>query len=60
MTTQSLQGKVVVVGAGAKNLGGLISLEFAKEGAKIAVNYNSAATKQDAESTRESRSILWG
>ncbi len=51
MTTQSLQGKVVVVGAGAKNLGGLISREFAKEGAKIAVNYNSAATKQDAEST---------
>lgn len=51
MTTQSLQGKVVVVGAGAKNLGGLISREFAKEGAKIAVNYNSATTKQDAEST---------
>lgn len=51
MTTQSLQGKVVVVGAGAKNLGGLISRELAKEGAKIAVNYNSAATKQDAEST---------
>lgn len=51
MTTQSLQGKVVVVGAGAKNLGGLISRELGKGGAKIAVNYNSAATKQDAEST---------
>jgi NAD(P)-dependent dehydrogenase (short-subunit alcohol dehydrogenase family) len=51
MTTQLLQGKVIVVGAGAKNLGGLISREFAKEGAKIAVNYNSATTKQDAEST---------
>ncbi len=51
MTAQSLHGKVVVVGAGAKNLGGLISREFAKGGAKIAVNYNSAATKQDAEST---------
>ena len=35
MAAQSLQGKVVVVGAGAKNLGGLISREFAKGGAKI-------------------------
>jgi len=51
MTTQSLQGKVVVVGAGAKNLGGLISRELAKGGARIVVNYNSTATKQDAEST---------
>lgn len=51
MATQSVQGKVVVVGAGAKNLGGLISREFAKGGAKVVVHYNSNATKPDAEST---------
>ncbi|MDF0643758.1 MAG: SDR family oxidoreductase [Nitrospira sp.] len=51
MATQSLQGKVVVVGAGAKNLGGLISREFGKGGAKIVVHYNSHATKPEAEST---------
>ncbi|MBS0150046.1 MAG: SDR family oxidoreductase [Nitrospira sp.] len=51
MAAQSLQGKVVVVGAGAKNLGGLISREFAKGGAKIVVHYNSSSTKPDAEST---------
>lgn len=47
----SLKDKVVLVGGGAKNLGGLISRTFAAEGAKIIVHYNSAATAPDAEKT---------
>lgn len=45
MSNHTLNGKVVVVGAGAKNLGGLISREFAKGGAKVVVHDNSDATR---------------
>jgi NAD(P)-dependent dehydrogenase (short-subunit alcohol dehydrogenase family) len=51
MSNHTLKGKVVIVGAGAKNLGGLISREFAKGGAKVVVHYNSDATRRDAEDT---------
>ncbi|KAB8030622.1 SDR family oxidoreductase [Fluviispira multicolorata] len=51
MISHDLKNKVVLIGGGAKNLGGLISKSFAKEGAKIIVHYNSASTKKDAEST---------
>jgi NAD(P)-dependent dehydrogenase (short-subunit alcohol dehydrogenase family) len=51
MPNHTLKGKVVVVGAGAKNLGGLISREFAKDGGKIVVHYHSDATRPDAEAT---------
>jgi NAD(P)-dependent dehydrogenase (short-subunit alcohol dehydrogenase family) len=51
MRNHTLNGKVVVVGAGAKNLGGLISREFAKDGAKVVVNYHSDDTQSDAETT---------
>lgn len=51
MTHRSVQGKVVVVAGGAKNLGGLISREFAADGAKVVVHYNSDATRADAETT---------
>lgn len=51
MSNHTLKGKVVIVGAGAKNLGGLISREFAKGGAKVVVHYNSDATRRDAEAT---------
>jgi len=51
MSSHTLKGKSVVVGAGAKNLGGLISREFAKGGANVLVHYNSDATRQDAEAT---------
>lgn len=51
MSKHSLNGKVVIVGGGAKNLGGLISRTFAAEGAKIVVHYNSDATAPDAEKT---------
>ncbi len=51
MSKHTLQGKSVLVGGGAKNLGGLISRTFAQEGAKICVHYNSASTKAEAEHT---------
>ncbi|MFK0024001.1 SDR family oxidoreductase [Streptomyces sp. NPDC090798] len=47
----SLSGKVAVVGAGAKNLGGLISRTLGEAGAKAVVNYHSDATRSDAETT---------
>lgn len=51
MANHSLNGKVVLVGGGAKNLGGLISRTFAADGAKIAVHFNSASTKAAADET---------
>src|SRR5213594_4027991 len=51
MSKHSLKGKAVLVGGGAKNLGGLISRAFAADGAKICVHYNSASTKADADKT---------
>jgi NAD(P)-dependent dehydrogenase (short-subunit alcohol dehydrogenase family) len=51
MASQMLQGKVVVVGAGAKNLGGLISTTFGADGASVVVHYNSDATKAAADET---------
>ncbi len=51
MSNHSLKDKVVLVGGGAKNLGGLISRTFANEGAKIVVHYNSDSTRPDAEKT---------
>jgi NAD(P)-dependent dehydrogenase (short-subunit alcohol dehydrogenase family) len=60
MSNTSLKGKVAVIGAGAKNLGGLISREFAKEGAKIVVHYNSDATRLDAEATVQAVKDLGG
>ncbi|MBI2684996.1 MAG: SDR family oxidoreductase [Acidobacteria bacterium] len=51
MNKHSLQDKAVIVGGGAKNLGGLISRTFAAQGARICVHYNSGATRADAEKT---------
>jgi NAD(P)-dependent dehydrogenase (short-subunit alcohol dehydrogenase family) len=51
MSNHSLAGKTLVIGAGAKNLGGLISRTFAQEGASVAVHYNSDATKAQADET---------
>ncbi|MXS72088.1 SDR family oxidoreductase [Flavobacteriaceae bacterium W22] len=51
MTEQNLKGKVVLIAGGAKNLGGLLSRNFAKMGARLAIHYNSDATKADAEKT---------
>ena len=42
----------VIIAGGAKNLGGLIARDLAGQGAKaIAIHYNSAAAKADAEAT---------
>ncbi|MGE0467647.1 MAG: SDR family oxidoreductase [Steroidobacteraceae bacterium] len=52
MVDHSLKGKTVIIAGGAKNLGGLIARDFAAHGAKaIAIHYNSAGTKADAEAT---------
>lgn len=51
MSRNDLKGKVVLIAGGAKNLGGLLSLDFAKKGAKVVVHYNSDSTKADAEKT---------
>ncbi|MFI1258129.1 SDR family oxidoreductase [Streptomyces netropsis] len=50
-SNQSLKGKVVLVGAGAKNLGGLISRTVADLGANVVVHYHSDGTKDDAVAT---------
>lgn len=47
----SLQGKVVLIAGGAKNLGGLLSRACAEKGAKVVVHYNSDSTKPDADAT---------
>lgn len=50
----SIQGKVVLIAGGAKNLGGLIARDLAQQGARaVAIHYNSAASKADAEATLE-------
>jgi NAD(P)-dependent dehydrogenase (short-subunit alcohol dehydrogenase family) len=51
MSNHSLEGKAILIGGGAKNLGGLISRTFANDGARICVHYNSASTKKDADKT---------
>jgi len=48
----SIQGKVALIAGGAKNLGGLIATDLAQHGAKaVAIHYNSAASRADAEKT---------
>jgi len=52
MTDHSIKGKTVIIAGGAKNLGGLIARDLAAQGAKaIAIHYNSAATRADADAT---------
>jgi NAD(P)-dependent dehydrogenase (short-subunit alcohol dehydrogenase family) len=52
MPTHSLKDKVVIVGGGAKNLGGLISRDLAQHGVRaVVVHFNSAATKAAADET---------
>jgi len=52
MSIHSIQGKVVLIAGGAKNLGGLLARDLAAHGAKaVAIHYNSAASKADADVT---------
>jgi len=53
MAKIDLNGKVALVSGGAKNLGGLISREFAASGSDVVVHYNSDVTKKDANATVE-------
>ena len=52
MADHSINGKVALIAGGAKNLGGLIARDLARHGAKaVAIHYNSAASRSDAEAT---------
>lgn len=48
----SIQSKVALIAGGAKNLGGLIARDLVQHGAQaVAIHYNSAASRADAEQT---------
>ncbi len=51
MANQEVNGKVVLIAGGAKNLGGLLSRDFAAQGAKLVIRYNSESTRAEAEKT---------
>jgi NAD(P)-dependent dehydrogenase (short-subunit alcohol dehydrogenase family) len=54
MADHAIKGKIILIAGGAKNLGGLIARDLAEQGAKaIAIHYNSAASKTDADKTVE-------
>ena len=52
MANHSIKGKTALIAGGAKNLGGLIARDLAKQGAKaVVIHYNSAGSKIDADKT---------
>jgi len=52
MADHSIKGKVAIIAGGAKNLGGLIARDLTEQGARaVAIHYNSAASKAEAEAT---------
>lgn len=52
MADHSIRNKVVLIAGGAKNLGGLVARDLAAQGAKaVAIHYNSASSRADAEAT---------
>lgn len=52
MSRHAIDGKVVLIAGGAKNLGGLLARDFAQHGAKaVAIHYNSPSTQAAAEET---------
>jgi NAD(P)-dependent dehydrogenase (short-subunit alcohol dehydrogenase family) len=52
MADHSIKGKVVLIAGGAKNLGGLIARDLARQGAAaVAIHYNSASSKAAADET---------
>ncbi|THA86266.1 SDR family oxidoreductase [Streptomyces sp. A0592] len=59
-SNHSLSGKTVLVGAGAKNLGGLISTTVAQDGANVVIHYHSDATAADAQKTAEAVEAVGG
>lgn len=51
MSRNDLNGKVVLIAGGGKNLGGLLSKNVASKGAKVVIHFNSDKTKAEAEQT---------
>lgn len=51
MSQNDLKGKVVLIAGGGKNLGGLLSRDFAAKGAKLAIHYNSESSRAESEKT---------
>ncbi|WP_038360823.1 SDR family oxidoreductase [Bosea sp. UNC402CLCol] len=52
MADHGIKGKTVLIAGGAKNLGGLLAKDLAAQGAKaVAIHYNSAPAKAEAEKT---------
>lgn len=52
MADHSIRGKNVLIAGGAKNLGGLLATDLAQHSARaVAIHYNSAPAKTDAEKT---------
>ncbi|TDX87256.1 hypothetical protein [Epilithonimonas xixisoli] len=47
----NVKGKVVLIAGGGKNLGGLLSRDFAAKGAKLAIHYNSESSRTESEKT---------
>ncbi|WP_141714619.1 SDR family NAD(P)-dependent oxidoreductase, partial [Staphylococcus equorum] len=47
----SLEDKVVVIAGGAKNLGGLLSTTYAKDGAKLVIHHHDEKSLDDAKAT---------
>lgn len=51
MSKNDLKDKVVLIAGGGKNLGGLLSKDFASKGTKLAIHYNSEASRVESEKT---------
>lgn len=51
MSRNDVKGKVVLIAGGGKNLGGLLSRDFAAKGAKLAIHYNSESSRAESEKT---------
>jgi NAD(P)-dependent dehydrogenase (short-subunit alcohol dehydrogenase family) len=51
MSRNDLNGKVVLIAGGGKNLGGLLSKNVAAKGAKVVIHFNSDKSREDAEQT---------
>ncbi|MCE5003717.1 SDR family oxidoreductase [Staphylococcus pseudoxylosus] len=47
----NLKDKVIVITGGAKNLGGLLSTEYAKDGAKLVIHHHDEKSLDDAKET---------
>jgi NAD(P)-dependent dehydrogenase (short-subunit alcohol dehydrogenase family) len=51
MSRNDLNGKVVLIAGGGKNLGGLLSKNVAAKGAKVVIHFNSDKSRAEAEQT---------